>query len=743
MVKKTVKQQDGSFDHQSQQYDHPIPGRHYILQYLQQQKRPLSFENLVEALGLQSAEEKDGLEKRLNAMIRDGQVLKNRSGHFATVKRLNLVCGRVSAHRDGFGFVIPDDPDVDDVYLHGRQMQGVFHGDQVLVVVKPSDKHRREGSLVEVLSHNTTHVVGRYQEEENLAYVVPTSQQISQDIIIPPGCSGKAQPGQIVWVEITRQPHKRRSPIGKVAKIIGGMSDQGMTIDIALYEQGIPHQWPETIQPELTALPTTVELDANDSERHDLRGKAFITIDGEDAKDFDDAVYAEPAGQGWRLWVAIADVSHYVASGSALDHVAADRGNSVYFPQRVIPMLPEAISNELCSLKPQVDRLVLTCEMRIEPTGKVSRSKFYTAIIHSHARCTYRQIAEIMETERQPEGAIWQKIAPSLNALQQLFEALLKARAERGAIEFETQESQCHFDEHGHITAIEPVQRTIAHRLIEECMLAANVSAARFLLRHKQSTLFRVHQRPSADKLTQLREYLKTMGLTLEGGDKPEAIDYQALLPQIAKRPDNLFIQLSLLRSMMQASYHPENKGHFGLAYPAYTHFTSPIRRYPDLLVHRHIKQVLGLLPPEPNQNLAAIAGHCSLTERRADDAVRSVLETLKCVYMKDKIGSHFTGTVTGVTNFGLFLQLTELRVDGLLHISQLPSEYYHYDATHQRLTGEASGRKYQMGDVLTVLVAAVHVDERRIDFSLAAPQTSKPSNRRRSTRRKPRRQMH
>ncbi len=631
---KRGKFADPHAEREARHNDNPIPSREVILELLSDAGQPLNHGQIASSLGLAEEADLEALRKRLRAMERDGQVLSNRRGAYGPIDKLNLIHCRVQGHRDGYGFAMPLE-EGDDVYLSAQQMQFAFDGDEVLVLVTGTDRRGRpEGRVVEVLDRGHRQIVGRYQEESGIGFVVPDNARIQAQILIPPADKGRARSGQIVTAEITAYPTRKLGAKGRVVEVLGDHLDPGLEIDIAIRSHNIPHEWPEAVLREAAALEAEPR-EEDKKHRVDLRKKAFVTIDGEDARDFDDAVYCELRRGGWRLFVAIADVSHYVRPGSALDEEAAQRGNSVYFPERVVPMLPEALSNGLCSLMPKVDRLAMVCEMELSHDGELTRATFYEAVIHSHARLTYTQVAEVIE-----EG--WQQdveaaLVPDVMRLHELYGVLRAAREERGAIDFETVETRIVFNEQRKIDAIVPVQRNDAHKLIEECMLCANVAAARFFEALELPILYRVHNGPTAEKLENLRAFLGELGLELRGGDKPTPAHYQSLLQQVAERDDAAVIQTMMLRSLSQAVYQPENEGHFGLHFEAYAHFTSPIRRYPDLLVHRGIRHIVRSgqrtklvrrkrwakkIPKQQifpyDEHAMAVAGEqCSMTERR------------------------------------------------------------------------------------------------------------------------------
>lgn len=734
---KKGKFADPHAQREASRYDNPIPSREAILELLAGAEKPLKRSDIADALGLQGEAALDALRKRLRAMERDGQVMVDRKGAYGQVDRLELLHCRVQGHRDGYGFAIPLG-EGDDVYLSSRQMNFVFDGDEVLVRVTGLDRRgRQEGKVVEVTKRGNLTIVGRYQEESGIGFVVPDNSRITQQILIPPKQKGAAVSGQIVTATITDYPTRKLGAKGSIREILGDHLDPGLEIDVAIRSHGIPWEWPEEVVEEAGHLEDE-PLPADKENRVDLRKVPFVTIDGEDARDFDDAVYCEKGRLGkWRLWVAIADVSHYVKPGSALDIEAAGRGNSVYFPERVVPMLPEALSNGLCSLKPKVDRLAMVCEMRLDKRGTVLDYEFYEAVIHSHARLTYTQVGEVLTQGSHPD--VPKKRVADLKRLHKLYEILRSAREVRGAMDFDTVETRIVFDAQRKIDAIVPVVRNDAHKLIEECMLCANVAAADFFAANNLPILYRVHEGPTEEKLENLRKFLGELGLNLGGGQQPSPLDYQALLEQVAERDDASVIQTMLLRSLRQAVYQPDNGGHFGLNYEAYAHFTSPIRRYADLLVHRGIRHVVRsarkatgvkrvkgakTIPakkifPYDVQTMAVHGEHCSMTERRADEATRDVMAWLKCEYLQDHVGDEFYGVVAAVTSFGLFVELENLYIEGLVHITALPGDYYHFDAAHQRLTGERSGQSFALGQRVQVQVARVDLDDKKIDLEL------------------------
>jgi ribonuclease R len=669
--------------------------------------------------------------------------------------------GSVQGHRDGHGFVVRDDGQ-SDIFLPPNEMRAVLHKDKVRVrIVRQDRRGRPEGRVVEIIERPPQPIIGRLLQESGVWIVAPEDKRYGQDILIPAGALGLAKPGQVVVVELTEPPALFGQPVGRITEVLGEVDDPGMEIEIAVRKYGVPHEFSEDCLAEAGALPDKVRAQ-DKKQRIDLTDVPLVTIDGEDARDFDDAVYCEPAkvgrGKGWRLLVAIADVSHYVQTGSAIDIDAYDRATSVYFPRRVIPMLPEKLSNGLCSLNPDVERLCMVCDMLVTAKGEVHAYQFYPAVMFSHARFTYTEVAAILANTRGPEAAKRKERVPDLLNLHDVYRALLLARRERGAVDFETTETQIVCDENGRIEKIVPRTRNDAHKLIEEAMLAANVCSADFIAQGKQHGLYRVHEGPTPEKQDILRTYLKAMAVGLSISENPQPSEFQAIAEATKDRPDAQQIHTMLLRSMQQAIYTPINSGHFGLAFDAYTHFTSPIRRYPDLLVHRVIKAILGntryrlpLLPtpgeahaklskrlasrvaapgkePRKKETGAALAEtqaweaaglHCSANERRADEASRDVEAWLKCKYMREHLGEEYSGVVSSATSFGLFVTLDAMYVEGLVHITELGGEYFKFDEARQELRGERSGIRYAIGTRVRVQVSRVDLDGRRIDFRL------------------------
>ncbi|SFR74026.1 RNAse R [Marinobacter daqiaonensis] len=740
--------QDPHADREAQKYDNPIQSREFILEHLRKRGAPATHETLCEELGQTSEEGIEALRRRLIAMCRDGQLICNRKGRYLPIDEADLVTGRVSGHKDGFGFLMPDDGG-SDLFLSAREMRQVFHGDRVAARVDSvDDRGRREGKIVEILERRTTQTVGRLFREDGISFVVPENPRINNEIMIAEEDCGKARHGQYVVVDIVRYPSQRAKPTGKVVEVLGEHMAPGMEIDVAIRSYDIPHTWPEEVGQQAAAIPEEVR-EADKANRVDIRDLPLVTIDDETARDFDDAIYCErrPRG-GYRLLVAIADVSHYVRPNTPLDEEAINRGNSVYFPDHVVPMLPEKLSNGLCSLNPGVDRLCMVADVSVSAAGRISSYSFYQAVMHSHARLTYTKVSQMLEHPDSDMGIslcqLYSDILPQLHDLYDLYKVLRKARTERGAIDFETTETRVIFDANRKIEEIVPVQRNDAHKIVEECMLCANVATARFLKKYKVPALYRVHEGPSEERLQAVRLFLGELGLELGGGDKPTSADYQDLLQRIQDRPDANVIQMVMLRSLSQAVYSPEESGHFGLGYSSYTHFTSPIRRYPDLIVHRAVKSIIHRQEPakdavQPEQrdpqlaeypydydSMVRLGEHCSMTERRADDATRDVMAWLKCEFLRDHVGEEYSGVIAAVVPFGFFVELEGIYIEGLVHISTLSGDYYHHDAAKHRLVGERTSVSFRLGDEVRVQVVRVDLDDRKIDLELV----SEPSRR-------------
>lgn len=710
---------------EAERYANPITSREAILAHLRAAAGPVSAEDMGKAFGLDAPDRFEALSKRLAAMLRDGQLLLNRRGGFAPAERLDLIAGRVIANPDGFGFLKPEDGS-DDLFLPPNELKKAMHGDRVLGSVTGVDRRgRREGTIVEVLERRTTRVMGRFDERAGIGYVVPDDRRILAEVMIPPLARNGAKEGQRVVAEITAPAEPGRPPFGRILVVLGDRLTASRVVEAAIHTHNLPHEFPGDALREAEAVPLEVPASVAMT-RIDLRGIPLVTIDGEDAKDFDDAVWCQPDDKGFRLIVAIADVSAYVRPGTALDAEAVQRGTSVYFPGFVVPMLPETLSNGICSLNPKVDRLCFVCDMRVDFDGTVTRSKFYEAVMRSHARLTYTIVGKAIDGDEEALQELG-SLRPQVEALHQLFGVLSKARSERGAIEFESGEVRFVLDAKGDVIQAGMLERNDAHKLIEECMIAANVEAAKFVIKKRIPAPFRIHDRPPERKFTELLEFLMEFGLRLPPWQKVEPKDFTSLLRKVRKRPDAALLETVLLRSQSLAVYSTDNIGHFGLALEAYGHFTSPIRRYPDLLLHRSIKHILGGGTAAdyayPEKEMTALCLACSEKERRADEAEREVDERYRSAWMEQHVGSDFDGVVSGVTSFGLFVELAESKVNGLVHVTQLPHDYYHFDAGRKTLSGERRGLTWALGDTVRVKVLKASVEDRRIDFKLVLPE--------------------
>ena len=725
-----LREKDPFLKREKQRYEHPLPSREWIIELLEQKGVPSKIEVLARELSI-TEEEYEFFERRLKAMARDGQVLINRRGAVCAADKLDLVKCRVEAHKDGFGFAVPLTPTKDgDFVLYERQMRGIMHGD--IVTVRPAGidrKGRREGTVLDIVERAQSKVVGRFYMDRGVAILEAEDKRLNQSIVLEPDSVAHFKPesGQVIVGEIETYPEQNRPAVAKIIEVLGDYADSGMEIEIAVRKHHLPYQFSEACAKAAKKIPDHVRK-SDLKGRVDLRDLPLVTIDGETARDFDDAVFAEKIGRNYRLVVAIADVSHYVRSDDAIDTDAQERSTSVYFPRRVIPMLPENLSNGICSLNPDVERLCMVCDMIITYAGNIKEYRFYPAVMRSHARLTYNQVWDwISDDLDHPHKA-------QIDTLYKLFKILQKKRFERGAVEFESVETQMLFDDNGKIEKIVPVVRNDAHKLIEECMLAANVCAAEFLIKNKHTALFRNHLGPTPEKLATLREQLGLLGLQLGGGDNPTPKDYAALAEQFKGRPDAELLQVMMLRSMQQAVYEPHCDGHFGLAYEAYAHFTSPIRRYPDLTVHRAIKAVLNQQTYTPSKNWQALGVHTSFCERRADDASRDVENWLKTYYMRDKVGEIFEGKISGMTNFGLFVTLDGIHIDGLVHISDLGEDYFNFRPEIMAIEGERSGIRFNMGDKVSVRVARADLDTSKIDLTLISGGSSGKKRRAKTT---------
>ena len=725
-----LREKDPFLKREKQRYEHPLPSREWIIELLEQKGVPSKIEVLARELSI-TEEEYEFFERRLKAMARDGQVLINRRGAVCAADKLDLVKCRVEAHKDGFGFAVPLTPTKDgDFILYERQMRGIMHGD--IVTVRPAGidrKGRREGTVLDIVERAQSKVVGRFYMDRGVAILEAEDKRLNQSIVLEPDSVAHFKPesGQVIVGEIETYPEQNRPAVAKIIEVLGDYADSGMEIEIAVRKHHLPHQFSEACAKAAKKIPDHVRK-SDLKGRVDLRDLPLVTIDGETARDFDDAVFAEKIGRNYRLVVAIADVSHYVRPDDAIDTDAQERSTSVYFPRRVIPMLPENLSNGICSLNPDVERLCMVCDMVITYAGNIKEYRFYPAVMRSHARLTYNQVWDwISDDLDHPHKA-------QIDTLYKLFKILQKKRFERGAVEFESVETQMLFDDNGKIEKIVPVVRNDAHKLIEECMLAANVCAAEFLIKNKHTALFRNHLGPTPEKLATLREQLGLLGLQLDGGDNPTPKDYAALAEQFKGRPDAELLQVMMLRSMQQAVYEPHCDGHFGLAYEAYAHFTSPIRRYPDLTVHRAIKAVLNQQTYTPSKSWQALGVHTSFCERRADDASRDVENWLKTYYMRDKVGEIFEGKISGMTNFGLFITLDGIHIDGLVHISDLGEDYFNFRPEIMAIEGERSGVRFNMGDKVSVRVARADLDTSKIDLTLISGGSSGKKRRTKTT---------
>ncbi|PJK05072.1 ribonuclease R [Lysobacteraceae bacterium NML71-0210] len=736
---------DPNYHREAERYAEPIASRDYILQILHHAEGPLDADALAGMLGLTAPDRREALDRRLGAMVRDGQLLQNRRGGFVPAGQLSLIAGTVIANPEGFGFLRPDGGGSEDVFLPPNEMRKVLHGDRVMVSITGMDRRgRAEGMIAEVLERRITRLVGRYDEEAGVGFVVPDDARIQRNVMIPQNERNQAKPGQLVVAEITQPQEGRRPPIGRIVTVLGDKLTPSLVVEAAIHGHDIPHEFPQQVLDEAAAVPLEVSA-AERQGRVDLRELPLVTIDGEDAKDFDDAVYCQRLKGGWRLVVAIADVSHYVRPGAPLDMEAETRATSVYFPGFVVPMLPEVLSNGICSLNPNVERLCFVCDMQLNNRGEVKSSEFYRAVMRSHARLTYTEVWNavgegIPEDARAAALAKIGDLLPQVQDLQQMYQQMAKARQARGAIEFESGEVRFVLDNRGEVVQAGMLQRNDAHKLIEECMIAANVEAAKFVQRAGIAAPFRIHDRPPEQKYADLQEFLKEFKLSMPPWSRVHPRDFTALIHKVRERADAALIESVLLRSQSLAVYSPENIGHFGLALDSYAHFTSPIRRYPDLLLHRAIAHVLQGGNADNfrygERDMARLTLQCSERARRADEAEREVDERYRAAWMEQHVGGEFEGVVSGVTSFGLFVELSESKVNGLVHVTQLPYDYYQFDAIRKTLTGERRGREFRLGDKVRVQVLKASLEDRKIDFRLLEEMDSEKARRGQPARR-------
>jgi len=713
-MSSNILKKDPYLSREASKYLKPVPSREYILAQIKNSKRNLSYKDLIEIFKLDDQDMYESIRRRLIAMCRDGQLVLNKDNTYSIVDTSHLVRGSVISHRDGYGFVLAEDGGK-DIFLNVSQMKQLFPDDHVLVRLTNTKRSKREGVVVNILERRTSIIIGFYKNKT----LIPTNKNITQTIKIVENTK-LAKDGELIEAKIIKYPTKHKSAEAKIIESLGSHMDPEMEITISCKNHGIPTAWPKEIEHEIKQLKTIAKKNNVDIARKDLRKLNFITIDGSDAKDFDDAVYCKKVKTNWKLYVAIADVSHFVKPESIIDMEAYLRGNSVYFPNRVIPMLPEILSNHICSLKQNVDRKTMVCEITINPKGRLLRYEFYESTIKSKARLTYSEVSKALKKGYLKNNSA---IMKNILDLEKLFNILFEARKKRGAIEFETSESKILFDKNKKIKQIKEEKRTKAHRIIEECMLAANVCAARFLLKHKIPALFRVHSHPNEKSIENLNKYLKNIGYSIPNTTDPKPKDFTSLIEQTKNRKDSHIIQTIILKSMHPALYDAENVGHFGLAYEAYGHFTSPIRRYPDLLTHRAIRHIIYGGKPKNyfynNRQIHQIGDHCSMTERRADNAVYESIEWLKCEFMQDKLGEKYNGIVTNVTRAGLFIELGKIYIEGFLPINSLPKDQYKFDQISYKLIGKRSNKKYSIGDKIKIVIASVNLYERKITLSL------------------------
>ena len=724
---------DPNFQREASIYVKPVASRELLLQLISEHSKPVSLEQLTQELGLTDPDQIEGLRRRIVAMVRDGQIKADSNNVFQLMARSSLKSGRISATKDGTGYCIFDDVS-EPLLIRAQQMRQVFDGDQVLVNERIQAGYEPDGVIVEVTERNTLSIVGNFYRTPSTSYVVPLNKRNQHISIHISGDTSDIAEGALVEVKIDQQPAITAMSQGQIHKVFD-RTQAGQEIEIALLNHRLRHEWTEKLLQEAEKVPSAI-TDQQIKTRFDLREQAFVTIDGEDSKDFDDAVFCKKEKSGFRLWVAIADVSEYVQPGQALDLEAQLRGNSVYFPREVLPMLPERLSNGICSLNPNQDRLALVCEMRVTAKGNVTDFFFFEAVFRSHARLTYGQVASVLENKEKSQ--LTKEVSANLVALEKVYQAFLHSRNKRGALTIELPELRFIF-ENDRVKSLTHTTRNIAHKIIEEAMLAANVCAAKLLAEQKIPTLYRKHDDPDTARVTEFQQFLKLLGLRLAGNGEPRPKHFLNLIEQLDKIVNADIILMQILRTMSKAEYTPDQLPHFGLAYESYTHFTSPIRRYPDLLVHRAIRSLIhsrkkttgvkrvkgsGIWKnkesyPYDKQQLATIGRHCTDTEKRAEDASRDVQQYLRCTYLQKFVGDSFQGIVKTVTKFGLFVEMEKTYSEGLLHISQLRGDYYIFDKNSMSLRGEHSGVTYSTGTKVGVRLVKVDIEQGMIDLEL------------------------
>lgn len=739
MVKKISEnwqERDPYYRREIEKYGkNPLPSREFILLWLEEQGKLLTFPQIVKAFNMSEARG-DLLHYRIKAMIAAGQLMRNRQGFIGVSHKMDLVSGYVIAHPEGYGFLNVEG-DIDDGFIPPQYMRELMHGDKILARIKHVDGQGRKDYVpVEILQRGQKRVVGKLLNNQGIFSVIPENRRLTQPIMIPKAALGDAVANQIVLAEITAYPSKHQQAIGTIVKVLGDEMAAGLEVAIAIENYNIPNHFSDAVRAQIEKMPDALQ-EADYVDRLDLRHLPMVTIDGISARDFDDALYAEKRGENYRLFVAIADVSYYVKPDSPLDEEAYARGTSVYFPDRVVPMLPEKLSNGLCSLNPHVDRLCLVCELTITPSGQIKNSKFHQAVIQSHARLTYETVEKILFLQDPLMQESFAQLRAPLEDLRAVYQILRTAREKRQAIRFDFKEAEFLFDSEGKIESIQARKELESYQLIEECMVIANVAAAKFLQKHKLIGLYRVHDKPSAERFEKVFNYFAKLGFKTPSFDTVTVEHFAHLLKKAEGRQDRALLEKMILRSLPQALYSSENRGHFALALSHYAHFTSPIRRYPDLLVHRAIRHCLQEESSEVSlyslEKMDEMAKHCSMTERRADDASRDAMDFLKCEFMSHRIGDEFFGEISSVTSFGLFITLDEFFIDGLVHVSTLPSDYYHYDADNVRLLGERSGHSYQLMDKVRIRVVQVNIEDKKIDFELLEHQGKKLNKKKRT----------
>ena len=690
-----------------------------LLQVMREEDRPLLLREILHRLGLQK-EQRRGAREWLRGLAEEGRVVRIRGNRYGLPSKMNLIVGRVKAHPDGYGFVIPESEEEEDIFISPRNLKEAMHGDRVVARIESVRKKGREGSVIRILERKTRKVVGKFMRAKNYSYIIPEDERILQEVFIPEGETKRARPDQIVVAEITQYPTERARPVGRITHLLGYPDDPDIEPQIIIHKYDLPHRFSSAAIKEAQNFPLTPPPPEY-KDRVDLRGIPTFTIDGENARDFDDAVSIEKEKDGgMKLYVSISDVSHYVKGETALDNEAYFRGTSVYFPDRAIPMFPTEISNEICCLHPRMDRLTLTAELRYDANGEGRGIKFYSSVIRSDERLTYTWVRKMLVDGDSELKGKFKDLLPSLELMADLCRELRRRRAERGAIDFDLPEPTVILNLQGETEEVIRAERNLAHQIIEEFMIAANEAVAHFMEERGFPFIYRIHEPPKKEMIDEFRRFISQLGYKMRKDSDHSPKEFQRILSEVKGRPEERVVNEILLRSMKWAKYSAINLGHFGLASDGYTHFTSPIRRYPDLIVHRLLKKVLSKKEVKlPEEILANKADYLSNRERVAMEAEREILNRYRVRFMRDKIGEEFEGIISGVTAFGFFVELKNIFVEGLVRVTSLYDDYYQYHEKRYCLVGERTHKTFRIGDKVKVRVERVDLERRHIDFGI------------------------